>query len=242
VPDAVGLVSAHVRALFECDGAGRLVRVNEPGGGPAPRLFIGVAPEGVCVWFRHDLDGGLVRDLEEVCRAIRPGSGASRESAIERAIEAAVVERLAVAAPIRGVWAGPAFRFPGDVPDEREDAPDDRIVRVTGANASVLEPFFEDWLEDVEAGLPFVAVLESGRAVSICCNVRMTPEAHEAGVETHPDFRGRGHAVAAVTAWAGLVRERGAIPLYSTSWDNDASLAVARKLGVVRFCADLHVT
>ena len=37
-------------------------------------------------------------------------------------------------------------------------------------------------------------------------------------------------------AWAlGGSRVRGVIPLYSTSWSNEASLAVARKLGLVGF-------
>jgi hypothetical protein len=32
------------------------------------------------------------------------------------------------------------------------------------------------------------------------------------------------------------------IPLYSTSWQNQASLALARKLGLIQYGADLHIT
>jgi hypothetical protein len=64
---------------------------------------------------------------------------------------------------------------------------------------------------------------------------------HEAGVETAAASR-RGHAPAVVAAWAAAVRALGAEPLYSTSWQNSASRAVARKLGLVPCGRDLHIT
>jgi predicted GNAT family acetyltransferase len=72
--------------------------------------------------------------------------------------------------------------------------------------------------------------------------VRKTAIAHEAGVETAKEFRGRGCAVEAVAAWARIVRDAGRIPLYSTSWQNYASQALAAKLRLVRFGSDLHIT
>jgi predicted GNAT family acetyltransferase len=72
--------------------------------------------------------------------------------------------------------------------------------------------------------------------------VRITPLAHEAGVETVPLFRGRGYARAVVAAWSAAVRALGAEPLYSTTWQNMASRAVARALGLVAVGRDLHIT
>jgi mono/diheme cytochrome c family protein len=66
--------------------------------------------------------------------------------------------------------------------------------------------------------------------------------AHEAGVETAASCRGRGYAAPVVAAWARAVRDVGRVPLYSTSWRNEASRAVARKLGLVCFGSDLHIT
>jgi predicted GNAT family acetyltransferase len=60
-------------------------------------------------------------------------------------------------------------------------------------------------------------------------------------VETLEGYRGRGHAPAAVAAWARAVRATGRIPLYSTSWDNLASQAVARKLGLIPYGADFSL-
>ena len=48
--------------------------------------------------------------------------------------------------------------------------------------------------------------------------------------------------VNALRAWATMVRELARTPLYSTSWDNAASRALARSLGLVQSGATLHLT
>ena len=89
---------------------------------------------------------------------------------------------------------------------------------------------------------PSEGVIEEGRVVSLCASVRITGAAHAAGVETLPAFRRRGHAADVVAGWAAAVRGLGAVPLYSTSWDNTASRSVAASLGMSLFGADFHVT
>ncbi|WP_369127476.1 GNAT family N-acetyltransferase [Candidatus Entotheonella palauensis] len=106
----------------------------------------------------------------------------------------------------------------------------------------MLHPHFREWIGDVVQCQPFFALIRDGCAVSVCGSVRKTSQAHEAGVETAQDFRGRGYAAAVVSAWAHAVRQIGLIPLYSTSWQNMASQAVARKLGLVPYGTDLHMT
>lgn len=46
---------------------------------------------------------------------------------------------------------------------------------------------------------------------------------------------------ALVAAWARRVRQQDAVPLYSTSWDNLASQAVARSLGAHLLGADFWI-
>ena len=223
----------HVEALFTHDAEGRMRRVNEPGSGKAPRFFFGRTAEGNVWRFRHDLGVGLIRELELACRAESVAEKELAEQVGSRPYEAL----LAHDAPVKSVWAGPSYRFPH--PSKLPDTPG--TVLITESNADVLLPHLEEWMEDVGEGRPVVAVVERGEAVSICCSVRMTKAAHEAGVETHPDFQGRGHATGAVAGWARAVWEMGRIPLYSTSWKNSASRAVARKLGLVVYGATVHV-
>jgi predicted GNAT family acetyltransferase len=105
----------------------------------------------------------------------------------------------------------------------------------------MLQNGFEKLVEELPAWQPFVALVEKNRVVSVCRSVRITPEAHEAGVETLPDFRGNGYAKDVVTEWARIVRAAGAIPLYSTAWENNASQAVARKLRLKCYGTDFNI-
>ena len=226
------LMRIHVEALFTRDAAGRLLRVNEPNGADAPRFFLGRTAEGSDCWFRGDVDDHLARGLAAAAMAQRTGD--DHRLALEDAARyEALLER---AAPIQRSEAGPAYVFP------REIAAPAGVVAVTDENAEILRPHLESWLDSTAPGLLTMAVVEDGRAVAVCSSVRITDVAREAGVETAPGFRGRGHAARVVAAWAVAVRRMGVIPLYSSSWGNTASQGVARKLGLRMFGADLHIT
>jgi RimJ/RimL family protein N-acetyltransferase len=148
----------------------------------------------------------------------------------------ACVRLLEAHAPVQRVGAGPAYHFTEYFEPARP------LLTMTETNAESLRGGFEDLLEELPTAQPFVALVEDGRAVSVCRSVRITRAAHEAGVETLPDFRGRGYARDVTAGWARLVRATGAVPLYSTSWENTASQAVAKKLRLELFGADYHVT
>lgn len=96
-------------------------------------------------------------------------------------------------------------------------------------------------IEELPTWQPFVALVEGNRAVSVCRSTRVTAEAHEAGVETLPDFRGRGYAKEVVAEWTRLVLAAGAPPLYSADWENTSSQAAARKLHLACYGADFQV-
>lgn len=193
---------------------------------------MGRTADGNVWWFRHDVDAALAKDLQALCAA-RP---TSREVDADVARPESFIALLSRVEPVRKTWAGPAFRFPSDLPG------DELAARVTSDNATVLSPYLDAWRDDVVASAPMIVILDGGKDVSICASVRATPQAHEAGVETHPDFRRRGHAARAVSAWAKAVREMDRIPLYSTSWENETSRALADKLGLIQYGVDLHIT
>lgn len=231
-PTDLELMGMHVEALFTHDARGRMVRVNEPGGKEAPRFFLGRTAQGQVWRVRSDVDDALARELAAACAAEPPAGHPPRPS--DRAAEYAAL--LARRAPVESTWSGPAYRFPEAMALPRDTVP------VTAENAEILRPHLAPWLEDVAWGRPMVALLDQARAVAVCCSVRVTDAAHEAGVETAPGFRGRGCAPKVVAAWALAIRRMDRIPLYSTSWENAASRAVARKLGLTPFGADLHLT
>jgi hypothetical protein len=114
-------------------------------------------------------------------------------------------------------------------------------VALTADGAGVLERWLPEWQGYATTGLPLIAVLVDGAAVSICACVRFPGDTTEAGIETHQAFRGRGYAIAVTAAWAQAVRARGIFPLYGTSWSNCASQRVAAKLGLIRVAGSLSI-
>ena len=60
-------------------------------------------------------------------------------------------------------------------------------------------------------------------------------------MDTAEGFRGRGYAALVTAAWAQAIRAAGLTPVYSTSDDNHASRAVARKLRLREFGWDVQV-
>ena len=234
MPDAPRLASdwldLHLRALFVHDARGRIVVRNALDRARAPRFFLGRTSDGNRWRFRDDLADDLVARLNAVCEQ-EPVATDLRDPPYH---DARYREILATHAPIEEVWAGPAYRFPRGLPPPAGD-----VVRLTAENASLLRGGdLEPWLEDIGQCEPLVALAHEGRAVSVCGSVRITPEVHEAGVETSATARGHGFAPAVVAAWARAVREIGAEPLYSTSWENTASQEVARKLGLIPYASD----
>ncbi len=207
-----------------------MVQRNALGGGDPPLFFLGRSAAGNRWRFRHDLPDRLVAQLEALCEE-EPAAGDLREPPRHAASFSTVLDQRA---PIEETWAGPACRFPPTLPPTNGD-----IVRLTAANSDLLRGGdLEPWLDDIGRSEPLVALVQEGRAVSVCGSVRITPEAHEAGVETSEGARGRGFAVAVVAAWARAVRGLGAEPLYSTSWANTASQNVARKLNLIPYASD----
>jgi GNAT superfamily N-acetyltransferase len=230
--DPGDLMRLHVETLFTLSDVGRLLSINESEQRPSPRFFLGRTAEGNVCYFREDVGPDLAAELEERVRAEPPALPAQPSPELD----AAYIELLSRAAPVQRVWTGPTYGFPAELP-----VPHD-IVGVTAANASVLTRYLDAWLADVSEGVPMTAYVYGGDAVAVCCSVRMAERAHEAGVETHRDFRGRGFAAAVVAAWARAVRRLGRVPLFSTSWENVSSRAVAHRLRLIQYGASFHTT
>lgn len=221
------LLERQVEALFTHDAAGRIVRQNEPDGPAAPLYFLGRTAAGN-IW---RVGQGVPHDL-----AVRLDEISSREPVDATLPEeprygGAIVDLLRAGNLSMSTTGGPAFSF-GDVPPVAC-----KVARIDRDTVPMLEHF--SWLEaELDDRRPCFAVIRDGIAVSLCFSSRRSPRAAEAGVETIEAHRGNGYAAAVTAAWAKAVREEGLTPLYSTSWQNLASRAVARRLGLIQYGTD----
>ena len=229
------LMELVARTLFTRDGAGRLVDVNEPGGPRAPRFYVLWDGRRVRWWVRHDLPSALVVRLGVIVAEHPVPRDLERLPSFAVEIRAALAEHGPVPDELGG---GYEYVFPDAL-----DAPDApaAVVAVTADNAAVLQRWLPEWSTYAATGLPMMAMLVDGAAVAVAACVRFPSDATEAGIETHPAFRGRGYAAAVTAAWARAVRARGLVPLSGTSWKNLASQRVAAKLGLIRVAASLGI-
>lgn len=214
------------------DANGQLTATRDPVPQPASRLFLGRSSEGNVWATRSDVDPATRDELHRLCAA-EPVLAAPRAE-LTPACRERVRELLA---PVAVEYRGPAYVLPERPPHDpraREVSADERSVWI--------EAF--PWLaEEFTAVAPVVIAFEAGRAAAICHTPRgCTARAAEAGVETLEAFRGRGLATAAVACWARAIQRTGRLALYSTSWENAASRAIARRLSARLYGEDWHLT
>src|SRR5262249_6510866 len=207
-------------ALYRRNRGGRLVSVNERGERLAPRIHLMRMSTATIAGFRADLPDYLVARLAEVCAQEPKGEQLEKLPAGS----ATLLELLSSHASVSQVWAGPVFQF------REQSTTSAGTVSINETNRHLLRGGFDDWLPDVEHSQPFRAIVHGNRAISICASVRISDAVHCAGVETLAAFRRQGHAMRAASGWAVAVRTLGAIPFYSTSWENEASQNVASRL------------
>ena len=223
------LMTIQAATLFRFDERGRILGSNEPNGTFGPRLFLGRTRHGHVVRYGATVPDWLVRRVAEIIEREPCVADLSPEPVVMDELQVALSEH----APVSREAGGPAYRFPESIADPGN------VAELTEANRDLVRDTFR-WLYDELTGwAPSFAVVEDGLAVSVCYSSRNGIDAAEAGVDTLPDYRGRGYAVAVTAAWAAAIRASGRIPLYSTAWDNLASRAVARRLGLIMYGADM---
>ncbi len=228
------LLQLQANALFTHDGRGRIRDVNEPDGDRAPRFFFARSKEGNIWRCRDDVADETVRTLDALA-AEEPIRDDLR--AEPRNLDA-FLAALRVDYESASIESGPAYYFPNELPRPAN------VRLITRADLHLLRVMVRD-LDDTsrhfEEREPRMAIIEDNHVVSLCYSARLTDHAAGAGVETLDAYRGRGYAPAVVAAWARAIRTTGRIPLYSTSWDNLASQAVARRLRLVQYGTDLSL-
>jgi len=82
---------------------------------------------------------------------------------------------------------------------------------------------------------PLIGVVVDGRLLSLALSSRRTRDACELGIDTLPEARRKGYALAATILWAHTILQDGLVPLYSAFADNTASLRLAAAAGYRAF-------
>jgi len=201
-----------------------------------PELVLSCAREGVRVRLCKHVPTELARalaaeidDAQPVVDSNTPTPQLERwRILLEDALGAAV--RLAPG-------SGPSYVIHPDVTSRasaelvRSDAND--LAALRGANPGNWGA--DEWHRLLDGHLgPWVMARHGERILSICHTPASNARAAEAGVWTHPEFRGQGHAAATTAEWAALLRPGGRVLFYSTSRTNRASQRVAARLGLRR--------
>ena len=207
----------HLRTLFLLDRDGRIRGTREPDLDPGP-FFALIRGRASCAWaVRADVAPAVAEELDSLAREEPPVADFR-----DAPVHAEHYRALAGG----DLYFGPAFAFPETV--------EQPAATVLVNEVQLLARHFCGWTTDeIPERSPVVAVVVDGDAVSTCFCSRRSDSAAEAGLETAEAFRGRGLGPQVAAGWALAVRASGRIPLYSASWANGASLAVARKLGLV---------
>jgi hypothetical protein len=89
---------------------------------------------------------------------------------------------------------------------------------------------------------PLYGVSVEGRLLSIAHSARRTAEACELGLDTLPEARRQGYAIAATLLWTRTIIKERCIPFYSALAENVASLALAHKAGYRAFAHGISFT
>jgi hypothetical protein len=220
----------YLRTCYVLNDNWRSLSTREPNAARAP-LFTVVRGQTACAWaVRADVPANIASELDRIARD-EPASDDFRDSPAhaQRYLEVLAVHAVSIRSTSES--DGPIFRFPDSL------LKSDDVVAVD--DESILHRNFRGWVRgEIEAGRgPVMAIVENGAPVSVCFCARRSDSAAEAGVETAKLYRGRGFGARVSAAWALAIRATGRVPLYSTSWANQASLGVARKVGLVPFAS-----
>ncbi|WP_336760559.1 GNAT family N-acetyltransferase [Paenibacillus sp. USHLN196] len=217
------MLKIQASTLYTINEQQRLLSINEPGGGKAPALFIGMTSAGSLTYYHEQLPPDLMDELSKDCKLPLD---------IPK-----LIRKVETFEPVNRVWMGPAYAFP-----EISDEWNLNVQLIGHEQRYMLAEHFPELTDHLHEKSPVAAYVIGDSAVAVCFSARVSIHGAEASLYTAPGFRGRGYAAETVKCWQYYVRESGRMPIYSTSLDNLASQHVARKLGLIQFGVDFSIT
>ncbi|MCX5975874.1 MAG: GNAT family N-acetyltransferase [Coprothermobacterota bacterium] len=228
------LISERHNLLFKTNAAGELIGANEPAEAdtePAPAIYVCYAKGRFLLKHRAGAPESWINNLKEVLSRV---DGTAEVPHAE--IRALICKSALGHVDIAEIESGPAFYI------SQMPATTSGVFEINQWNREVLEPHFGYTHRHLDQLQPCIAKVIDDKAVAICRTVRRSSLGLEGGVDTTLEFRKRGFGAQTVAFWAARVWSGGLIPCYSTSWRNKASLALARKLGMIQYATDILVS
>jgi hypothetical protein len=226
------LMALYADVCFTYNREGRMLQTNEPitsARRAAPRVFVGRTLRGTILRFGATVPGDIAHEIQTIVDQERPATEVEGWLAVNDRLEQALGHH----APVENRSSGPVFQFPEEIGVPVQ------VTQISSENRELARTTFPWLFEEFADWQPTFAIINDGAVVSVCFSSRIGEPACAAGVETLAAFRGRGYAPRVVAAWGAAVRDSGRIPIYSTSWDNHASRAVAQRLALGIFGSEL---
>lgn len=215
------LLDLHVKSLFTLDENENLLTINEPWNQsqPAPSLYVGTTCDGFQKFFVRAKTDALLRSKMETLFSQK----AEPEHYVELLGGGEISKEI-------------CYCFAEKIPAKES------CLLLTPENIAAVNLGEFSWLaEEISFVQPCFVFLHEQTVVSVCRSVRID-RAHEAGIETAADFRGKGYASVVLAAWAKELIHRGNIPLYSTHSTNLSSQRLAEKFGLRLFATGFHIS
>lgn len=218
----------HLATAFVFEADHRITTRREPNPSLSARFVLARGATEVAWAVRTDVPANVAAELDALAASepVHAGDNWTAPPVHEERY------RELLAADDAEFDGGPVFTFPDTL------AMPDGVAEIRTERE--LSYHFHGWVhgEISDGRAPVFAVVEGGHPVSICFSARRSNTAAHAGVETAERYRTKGYATRVVTAWAAALAARGVRPLYATSWTNDGSLGVARRLGLATFASE----
>ena len=240
VPSPSGLerLAIGARTGFVLNGAGRILRANDPIGSAGPLFYIAGCAEGNLFLLRHDVSVPTARDLSELARSERP-------LAERHSLPVHMPEYVGLLERDFSVTRQ-EIQFNYQLPNNLDFACDAATVRSGTAEGDALYANLKKngvpeglremgFTNENEFWEPWCVALHESEPAAVAFAARLTDDSAAAGVATAKALRGKGLAAAATAAWAGHPQLAGLTLGYSHNRDNRSSQRVTERLGLKFF-------
>ena len=225
------LLEIHVRALFTMDSDSKLVSINEPWDSTkiAPRFYIGKTLNGTIIYrFRYDIPEKIINLLENFIN----GENCENNDFSFKYL----IEYLRILGTDN--YFSEVCYYGKNYLQEYYN----NCNKITVENIKNYELNGLEWLKDeIMYCQPCFGLIENKQVVSLCMSVRITENAHEAGIETIENYRGRNHAKNVLSAWMKEIQNSNCLALYSTNTKNKSSQRVAEKAFLDKYAIGISI-